>query len=1134
MTERLDIHLLGGFQLFADSQPVSGLTSLRTQSLLAFLLLRRGNPQPRQRLAFLLWPETSEEQARTNLRKTIHFLRRLLPGAELLISRDGALQWNPDIPLALDTADFEAAAEAGDFGRAVALYIDDLLPNCYDEWILADRERLRQIYLSALHNLVQQHESAGDYAAALGYALRLLQSDPLREDTHRLVMRLHALNGDRAAVLHAYQNCATLLKRELGIDPSPATRQVYERLLDHPETQSKALTLIGGLPLIGRQPAWDRLLEAWRSSTQGKAQMVLISGEPGIGKTRLAEELLEWVARQGISCASTHCYAAEGSLAYAPLVGWLRERPIANLAPVWQAEIARLIPEVSGGGAQPAKPVTLAEPWQRRRFYEALAHAVLEPDLIMALPLLFLIDDLQWSDPDTLEWLHYLLHFNPRARLLVVGTLRQEAVQSGDQLPVLLTDLRKHSLLTEIELAPLSPEETSRLGQQAAGSPLDAGQSANLYSETEGNPLFIIEFARLGLAQAGEMDASAGAQLLPRRVLSAVNERLTQLTPSTRRVMELAAAIGRDFTYEVLRRANGEGENILIEALDELWHRGLIRERQQGGYDFSHEILRQVVYMNLSAVRRQMLHRRIAQALEEMHTGYPEAASGHIARHYKLAGDHPRAAAWLRKAAEASAGVGAFSDAIHHLTQALELTPPEDLEDRFSLMLSREKLNHLRAARLAQATDLQELEQLSLALEDGHQEGVLRRLQVALESGSYLSEISDFPGAIAAAQTALALVDLARERAANPSLSENHLNSPGQLPRLEVQAWVLWGASLEYQGNYAEAMAPEAKALELARAAGLRHEEAGALCALARSTPSVPAAREYLEAALPIHRQEGDKPGECASLDALGYALLWLGEYESSLKCYTQSLQISRQIGFRRGEVKALFHIGHFYDQVGDYTPGRLHLEEALAMARADRDQRQVAYLLFNISVNERSTGHPKTARKYAQEALAICKKIGDQNGEINAWIILGDACTDLGQWDEAEAAFRRGLDRIQAPTDPSGAIYGQIKLTRALLGQGKIAEAFSYVEEILHVREGGGSLQGTDEGPIPVYMGCYRVLRQCGDPRAGQVLEEAHSFLQEQAARIQDEAMRRTFIENKRENRELLEAWRTISRQAE
>ena len=335
----LHIQLLGAFRLVSGETPVTSVDVPRLQSLLAYLVLHRVAPQPRAHLAYLMWPDSTDAQALTNLRNAVHRLRHTLPDADafLHVTRQG-LQWQaarPDVSWTLDVQDFERALTEADeaervqdlratcqaLTRAVEVYRGDLLPSCYDEWIIPERDRLRQAFLRALERLIGLLEREREYATAISMAQRLLRLDPLHEATYRQLMDLYAASGDRASALRTYHACTTVLERELGAAPSRATREVYERLLQKEaqaqEPQASPVAWLAAAPMVGRQQEWGQLQATWRNVVLGRAHMVVLRGEAGIGKTRLAEELLTWVGRQGIVTASAHCYAAAGALPYA-------------------------------------------------------------------------------------------------------------------------------------------------------------------------------------------------------------------------------------------------------------------------------------------------------------------------------------------------------------------------------------------------------------------------------------------------------------------------------------------------------------------------------------------------------------------------------------------------------------------------------------------------------------------------------------------------------------------------------------------------------------------------------------------------------------------------------------------------
>src|SRR6266581_6656348 len=555
MEPTLHIRLLGDFSLIYADRQVTSLNTMRLQSLLAYLVLHRDIPQQRQHLAFLFWPDATEAQARNNLRQLLHQLRQALPAVEQFLSADThMLHWHPVTPFHLDVAEFEqtlthadAATQRNDqhalqdaLEQADSLYRGELLPGCYDEWILPERERLRQRHLQVLEQLLRLFEGRGDHVTAIRYAQRLLALDPFSEDLYRHLMRLFALNNDRASALHVYHTCVTTLQREMGVDPDPATRAAYEQLMQHETPVIPAIVhqpLLAATPtLIGRKREWEALQDAWYHATSAEPHFVLMTGEAGIGKSRLAEEFLLWASQQGAVTAKARSYAAEGQLSLAPVTDWLRSTglraPLRQLDAVWLTEIARILPELFA--EQPALPhyESVTEYGQRQRFFEALARAILAAPQ----PLLLLIDDLQWCDQETLEWLHFLLRFDPMARLLVVGCVREEELPPHHALRTLLLHLRNTMHVTEITLQPLDAAETAKLAGAVANRELDLDSVMHLYHETGGYPLFVVEIVRAGLGRVSVSPPGADhphrqpplddAQTLPPRVHAVLAGRL--------------------------------------------------------------------------------------------------------------------------------------------------------------------------------------------------------------------------------------------------------------------------------------------------------------------------------------------------------------------------------------------------------------------------------------------------------------------------------------------------------------------------------------------------------------------------------------------------------------------------------
>jgi DNA-binding SARP family transcriptional activator len=1028
----LKLYLLSGFRLLDGEVAVTAINTPRLQSLVAYLALHRHAPQPRYHLAFLFWPDSTEAQARTNLRYLLHQLRQALPQADqFLHTGEGTLQWRADAPFTLDVADFEQAIaqadraeQTGDLAevrttleRTVSLYQGDLLPSCYDEWLLPERERLSQRFSAALERLILLLESQRDYRSAIRYAQQLLQHDPLHEVAYRLLMRLYALNGDPAMAVRTYHSCVTLMQRELGVEPSPATREMYERLLNV-ETPSPRPSVTTNLPLVGRTQEWAQLQVAWRTATSGQAGCLVIAGEAGIGKTRLAEELLVWAERQGIVTASARCYAAEGELAYAPVATWLRGAAIratlSRLEAVWLTEVARLVPEVLVERPDVLQPGPLTERWQRQRLFEALARAALGDRQ----PRLLLLDDLHWCDQESLEWLHYLLRYDPQAPLLLLGTLRPEEVTPDHPLTTWLMALRQGGRLSEVALGPLDEAATAALAEDVAGRPLDPDVAAYLHQDTEGNPLFVVECVRTGLFEPGAKEQSAGGvtpappgAAIPPKVQAVVARRLAQLSPPARELVSVAATIGRAFTFEVLARASDADEPTLVRGLDELWQRRIVREQGTDTYDFSHDKIREAAYQSLLASRRRVLHRKVAEAMEVVFADRLNEFFGIIAQHCLGAELWDKAVEYLLQAGDTAMRLYAYTEVRQHYAAALELLSrlPDTHNNRGHRVdtLIKQVGVSLRSdspernlARLAEAKSLLLGWSGSMTMS---RDDALRLARVHLLMGRshyFRGEMGEAIGYLQQVlSTAQELGD--DELLALPSSMIGRVMSfqghVGQARRLLEQAvvplekvgnWTEWistvgflGMTLAASGYYTVGLAEGQRALALAR-------EINNLSSIAESHiflaniylmgGDIPRMLEECRAAMEVSEQAGAQVYVYNGLGYLALAESRLGHHEVALVCITKLKAVATSLG------------------------GRLQAVDQFAAWEAE--------IAFNANRVE-------DALILAEQAVGIARSLDSIGFQGWAQRVWGQALAALKppRWDEAEAHLAESLQLFES-----------------------------------------------------------------------------------------------------------------------
>ncbi|MEP9381443.1 ATP-binding protein [Nocardioides cheoyonin] len=730
----LTVRVLGE-QSLADTVTGARGRSARALALVAYLAWHAGVPQPRGLMAELFWPDSTSAQAMTNLRRELHALRRIVP-AEALAVTASSLAWcdSPgcDVDLRTFAREREAALRPGATPAvvrrharvAVAAYGGDLLPGLDEPWADAAREELRAQCLELLDRLAGAASAVEDVPGALDAARRAVAMAPLEESRYLTLMRLQSAAGDRAAAIETYRRCRALLERELGVRPAPALAVELRRLLaagdpDAPieggaPAPDRTVGAHLGVPLVGRTAEVTALVAGWQQATTGRGPSVaVVRGRPGLGKTRLAEEV-EAVARaQGAVVAASSCFGTAGRVALAPVADWLRSSGVraatASLDDVWRAEVLRLLPE--DGATLPPSERPMADAWQRHRFFEGLAHAL----FAVRRPTLLVLDDLQWTDEETLAFVSLLLRLAAGRPLMLLTTVREDfpppVAEWLAQLPS--TGLS----LTVVTLEPLARPESSALARALAGGDVDPTTLDALVSVSGGYPLFLREAVRSGI------DAGAAATGWH----DVLTMRLRQLSPAAQEVAALAAAVGRGFGLDLVAdaagRDGGPGPEAVVHAVDELSQAGILVEAD-GGYDFSHDLLREAAYAGVSPARKWLLHNRLALALER--AGPEDPAVGvQLADQYARAGRPEQALPHYARAAKSAADRFAHAESVRLCHQALALVatlPPGDVRDAHELAFLRAEAAPLNAMQGYSSRALQGvLEQVvRLAESSGH------------------------------------------------------------------------------------------------------------------------------------------------------------------------------------------------------------------------------------------------------------------------------------------------------------------------------------------------------------------------------------------------------------------------------
>ena len=714
---RLNLTLLGGFQGRLGAAAPLALPTRKSQALLAFLALPPGRSHPRAKLASLLWGGMGESQARSGLRQSLFSLRKAVdvePPALLVDGQTVAL--NPTC-VEVDVVEFERQVAEGTpaaLERAGALYRGELLEGLalqeapFEEWLLAERERLHELALEALAKLLGHQRATGAPETALQTALRLLALDPLQEPVHRAAMRLYVQLGRRATALRQYQICIGVLQRELGVEPEAKTKQLYHEVLRQRPSRAGATvegpapahggpaevpheTLPRELPLVGREGEVNRLRESLNRAWQGHGHVVAVIGEAGVGKSRLLAEIAAETAARGGRVLVGRCYEAEQILPFASWVDALRagrldgdREVLESLDPVWSKEMARLLPEmgVAGGGPDRA-------PVDYRQLFESVTQLVRL--LVLRQPVLLILEDLHWGDEMSLRLLSFVGRRLQTWPILVVGTAREEDLAGAPILRRTLEDLARDKRLIEVRLAPLPKDETLTLVRTLGGAECDeaamTGLAEQIWIISEGNPFAVVETMR-ALPEGYVADPSTKLAV-PRQVRDLIARHLEGLSERGRDLTTVAAVIGREFDFPLLCRAAGLEETEAAEALEELVRRRVLHSVGER-FDFTHDRIREVAYGRLLRERQQALHARIADSIETLYADrlaeQVERLAHHAARG-KLGG---KAVGYLRQAGAKAFANSAHTDALAYFTQGLELLgklAPGAARDREELSL---------------------------------------------------------------------------------------------------------------------------------------------------------------------------------------------------------------------------------------------------------------------------------------------------------------------------------------------------------------------------------------------------------------------------------------------------------------
>lgn len=678
----LDVSLLGEPRFTYGGEPWRFSAPPRCLPLLALLVLR-SEPISRAALAGALWPDSSESEGRANLRRHLHALAKTLPPlgkSEWILSTPQGISWNGSAPASVDVIEFQRAVET-DPARAVALYRGELLSTIFDESIVGERERLAELHQNALYELAYAAVAMRDFAAAAEHAGALLALDEWREDAVRVLMTARYSLGDRSGALSIFDRFARRLKTELHAEPMFETAALRNAILANTLTTGSEHApepAAAHRPIAGRKEELAALQAAWLRAARGRGACMFISGEAGIGKSRLAHEVATLVEGQGGRAVFGRTSEPE-AVAFQPVIEMLRAIvPFLTRAPQresWLSALLPLVPEIARLYDDLPELAAVDAPLGRLRLNEAVCRAV--DACARTRPLAVILEDVHLAQLGTLDILGALAERLSAMPVLLIVTYRSSAAPPESPVRALRRRLQRAFGAGHIALEPLSDCDVARIVEREPCAP-DPETRDRIIRLSEGNPLFALQLAQHFAARpAGAPDLETAAFALGDIIV----ERLEHLSPPARSVAEIAAVIGDSFTAEEIAEVSRSNESSVSGSLTELADYQIVAPRAGAfDYTFTHALIKAAIYGTIGADAARALHRHAARTLTRTRA---ESGAPHrlVALHWERAGEVAAARAAYLQAAEQALARFAKREAIELAGKVLDAEPA--LEERF-------------------------------------------------------------------------------------------------------------------------------------------------------------------------------------------------------------------------------------------------------------------------------------------------------------------------------------------------------------------------------------------------------------------------------------------------------------------
>ncbi|MCB9006680.1 MAG: tetratricopeptide repeat protein [Ardenticatenaceae bacterium] len=837
---------------------------------------------------------------------------------------------------------------------------------------------------------------------------------------------------------------------------------------------------------VGRVSEKENLLHALEEAQNGQGSTWLVSGESGVGKSRLIDEIGTQALVQGaLVLRGQGVEDVSGS----PFQLWgdaLRRLVLATtLDDLAVGVLQALIPDI---GRLLQRKVVPAPPLDATSARQRLISTITNLFSSQTRWILLILEDLHWAEAG-LEILQQLIRLAPRLPLLIIGSYRNdEQTQLAEQLP--LANELVLNRLSSVEIAELS---TSMLGS-VGGKP---EVLSLLQRETEGNAFFLVEVVRALAEGAGRLSAIGQTplpeQLFPQGIQTIIQRRLARVPQEAMPLLLGTAVAGRQLDLKLLPLLAHSADTAMpIESWLSTCAEAAVLELFNGNWRFAHDKLRSGILETVNETSRVQWHKTIAQHIEEVHPNKPEQAAA-LVYHWHHAGNFEKERHYAHIAGTYAQQQFLNEAALEYFDRALALTNPDNLVGQFELYLACEQIYHLLGKREEQKTILTRLGKIAADLVA--QQGLDKRADVALRLANYAEATGDYPTAIAAAQQAL---QVAQEN--------NEMQS-------EAACYLVMGRALHRQGTYAEAQINFQTSLQAARShafTGLEADNLRALGVLSYDTGQLEQALQYYEQSLPLYEKSNNKQGVSTVYNNISVVAFSQGNIEQSLVSLEKAQKIDEEIGDREGRARILTNLSSLYLDLGAFDLVESYATEGLSLCREIDVPFGECLVLINLSLAAHFLGKDEQAEMYSQEAILVAEKLGGK-------LLLGLALKDRGfllvaqeRLAEAEEAYQAALADL-AQTDQ--VLEARAGLAWLALNRGDETAVHTHLAPIVTHLQEGQTLDGTSR-PFYILLLSYKVLASLNDPFADEVLAMAYGRLLSWANQITDDDRRDSFLE--------------------